>query len=142
MNWNELYPKGSQPDLSAVSKYIASPLWEELRRHLEESYAVMPIVDHSICSGAAGWNLKYKKGGRALCTLYPAEGYFTCMVSIGRKEALDAEFLLPTCTQYVRELYGRTSLFNGGRWLMIDVTTPEILDDTRELIALRMKKRK
>lgn len=141
MNWNELYPKGNRPDLSAVSEYISSPLWEELRAHLEESYAVLPTVEHSICSGAAGWNLKYKKSSRAICTLYPAEGYFTCMVSIGRKEIPYAELLLPSCTEYIRELYERTSLFNGGRWLMINVTTPEILEDTKELIALRMKKR-
>lgn len=142
MNWNELYPKGSTPDLAAVSEYIASPLWDELREHLEDTYGVLPSVEHSVCSGAAGWNLKYKKSGRALCTLYPAEGYFTCMVSVGRKEAMEAEFLLPTCTEYVRELYWKTSLLNGGRWLMIEVRSPDVLDDTKELIALRVKKKK
>ncbi len=142
MNWNELFPKGIPPGLSAVSEYIASPLWEALRTHLEDTYGVQPTVEHSVCSGAAGWNLKYKKRGRALCTLYPAQGFFTCLVSIGKREAPEAELLLGSCTEDIQQLYWNTRLHNGGRWLMIAVTSPEILADTQALIALRMKKKK
>lgn len=139
MNWNELYPKGSEPQLSAVSSYVDSPLWEQLCCYLEDNYGVAPVVGHSICSGAPGWNLKYKKSGRALCTLYPAKGFFTCLVSIGSREAMQAELLLCTCTDYLRELYWNTKPYNGGRWLMISVTSPEILEDVKALIALRVK---
>jgi hypothetical protein len=142
MNWNELYSKGNPPDLSAVSAHVKSPLWEKLCTHLERSYSVSPTVEHSICSGAPGWNLKYKKGGRALCTLYPTQGFFTCLVSIGRKEAMEAELLLPTCTDYLKSLYWGAKPFNGGRWLMIEVTSWEILEDVKTLIALRVKKKR
>lgn len=142
MNWNELYPQMIKPDLSTVSEYIDSPLWDDLLCHIEETYNVFPTMDHSVCSGAAGWNLKYKKSSRALCTLYPGEGFFTCLVSIGRKEAAETEALMTTFTDYIQQLYWNTRLFNGGRWLMINVTSPEILADTKQLIALRMKKRK
>ena len=142
MNWNELYPKARQPDLPAVSDYIGNPLWEELRGHLESTYDVLPTVEHSICSGAPGWNLKYKKSGRALCTLYPAQGFFTCLVSVGSKEAMEAELLLSACTDYLRELYWNAKPYNGGRWLMIAVTSAEILEDVKTLISLRVKKKK
>ncbi len=141
MNWNELYSKDSRPDLTAVSAYIGSPLWGELCSHLEAAYGVSPTVDYSICSGAPGWNLKYKKSGRALCTLYPAEGFFTCLVSVSSKEVTEAELLLASCTNYLQELYRNTKLFNGGRWLMISVTEPEILEDVKALISLRVKKK-
>lgn len=142
MNWNQLYPKGSPPDLTAVSDFIQNPLWGELCAHLESSYGVSPTIEHSICSGVPGWNLKYKKGGRALCTLYPAEGFFTCMVSVGSKEAMEAELLLGNCTEYLQTLYWAAKPFNGGRWLMIEVTSAEILKDVKMLIALRMQKKK
>ena len=141
MDWNQRYPGDTPPDLSAVSTYIGSPLWAQLCTHLEDNYGVHPLVEHSICSGAAGWNLKYRKSSRALCTLYPAQGFFTCMVSVGRKEALEAELLLPGCTDYVQQLYWNTKLYNGGRWLMIQTTTPEILRDVKALIALRVRPR-
>lgn len=142
MNWSQIYPKGSSPDLSAVSDYIHNPLWNELCTHLESSYGVSPTVEYSICSGAPGWNLKYKKSGRALCTLYPAQGFFTCMVSVGSKEAMEVELLLGACTEYLQTLYWRAKPFNGGRWLMIEVTSAEVLEDVKMLIYLRMKKKK
>ncbi|QNL44854.1 DUF3788 domain-containing protein [Oscillibacter hominis] len=141
MDWNTLYPKNAQPTLAEFSAYVDSPLWEQLHGHLKTTYGVVPKLEHSVCSGAPGWNLKYKKGGRALCTLYPAQGRFTCLVSIGGREAPEAEELLCTCTEDVRTLYEQAKPFQGGRWLMIDVTTPEILEDVMALIALRMKKR-
>ncbi|HBB28593.1 MAG TPA: hypothetical protein DC000_04975, partial [Clostridiales bacterium] len=37
------------------------------------------------------------------------------------------------------EIYKQSKPFNGGRWLMIDVKTPEILNDVKELICIRTK---
>lgn len=140
MTWNEQYPKLSPPEWADISDYIASPLWEHLCAHLEESYGVSPKIEHSVCSGAPGWNVKYKKGGRALCTLYPAAGYFTALVSVGSREAVEAELMLPLCSEYTRTLYNRTRLFNGGRWLMIEVRSEDVLEDVKRLISLRVRK--
>lgn len=142
MNWNELYSKGSPPDVTAVSSHVKSPLFEELCTHLEHTYSVSSTIEHSTCSGAPGWNLKYKKSGRALCTLYPGQGFFTCLVSIGSRETVAAELLLPLCTNYLQELYRNARPLRGGRWLMIEVTSREILEDVKALIALRMKPKK
>ncbi len=142
MEWKELYSKGCRPDLTAIAVYIESPLWNRLCEHVESIYGISPVIEHSVCSGAPGWNIKYKKGGRALCTLYPAQGFFTCLVSVGSKEAMEAELLLPSCTSYLQELYRNTRVFNGGRWLMIEVTSEAILEDVKMLIDLRVKKKK
>ena len=138
MNWFQRYPKSQQPTLEQISEYIASPLWGELCRWAEQSYRIEPKVEHSTCSGAPGWNVKYKKGGRALCTLYPDDGQFTAMVTVGTKEAAEAELLLPTCSEYIRELFARTRDFNGGRWLMIRVTDAAVLEDVKKLMRLRV----
>lgn len=140
MHWNECYTKQTPPTLAEIGEHIASPLWDKLCTHLQDRYGVAPHIEHSICSAAPGWNVKYKKSSRSLCTLYPAEGYFTAMVSIGSKEAMEAELLLSACTEYTQALYWRTNCCNGSRWLMIEVRTPEILEDVKTLIALRMRK--
>lgn len=141
MNWNEQYPKITMPNLQEVSCFVANPLWDELCDHIESCYDVLPKTEHSICSGAPGWNIKYKKSGRSLCTLYPDNGFFTCLVSAGSREAMEAELLLSTCTEYVRNLYWNTKPFNGGRWLMVSVTSVEILEDVKKLIDLRVQKK-
>lgn len=142
MNWTEQFPPSTQPKLVQIAAYVANPLWQDLCIHLEQTYGVAPLVDHSICSGAPGWNVKYRKGSRALCTLYPASGYFTCMVSVGSREAMEAELLLGGCTEYVRKLYWDSNPFNGGRWLMIEVRSSEILEDVKDLIAIRVRKKR
>lgn len=138
MRWNETFTQAVQPNIAQIDEYITSPLWQELRRHLEETYSVTPVIEHSICSAAPGWNIKYKKSGRSLCTVYPDANRFTCMVTIGAREAVEAELLLPCCTDAVRELYWRTTSINSARWLMIEVDSPETLRDVKELIATRV----
>ena len=138
MNWNERYPKQEQPSLRDIETYIDSPLWGELCRWAEERYAVLPKIEHSTCSGAPGWNVKYKKGGRSLCTLYPDAGAYTALVTVGTKEAAEAELLLPTCSEYLRELFTRSGSLNGARWLMIRVTDPAVLSDVKKLVSLRV----
>ena len=138
MNWFERYPKSQQPTLEEIANFIASPLWGELCAWAEKTYQIEPKVEHSTCSGAPGWNVKYRKGGRALCTLYPDEGQFTALITVGAKEAPEAELLLPTCSDYIRELFARTQTFNGARWLMIRVSDAAVLEDVKKLIRLRV----
>ena len=64
------------------------------------------------------------------------------MVSIGAKEAAEAELILKGCSPYLQELYAGTAPFNGGRWLMIEVRDKETLEDVKEMIGVRMKKKK
>ena len=138
MDWNEKFTAASQPALEQIGEFIGNPLWEDLCGYIENTYGVTPRMDYSSCTMQPGWNIKYRKGGKAVCTLYPADGFFTCMVSIGARAATEAELFLTACTPYIRALYEKSAPFNGGRWLMIDVTDGDILADTKELIRIRM----
>lgn len=141
MEWTALYPPSCQPTPAQVAAYTACPQWDALCASLEQAYQVQPRVEYSRCGMAPGWNVKYKKGSRALCTLYPDAGSFTCMVSIGQKEAMEAEALLPACTPAVQKLYWDAQPFNGSRWLMIPVTDEASLTDAQNLIATRVGKK-
>lgn len=138
-SWNETFARDTQPDMAQVEAFIVTPLWRELRTHVEQTHGVQPRAEHSTCSGAPGWNVKYKKAGRSLCTLYPSRGFFTCLVCIGAAEAAEAELMLNTCTDYVRKLYASVKPFNGARWLMINVTDAGVLADVEMLIGCRAK---
>ena len=138
MNWLEAYPKSEEPTLEQIEQFIQSPLWNGLCSWAEGAYSIAPKVEYSTCSGAPGWNVKYKKSGRSLCTLYPDRGEFTALISVGVKEAPEAELLLPTCSDYIRELFARTQTFNGARWLMIRVSEAQVLEDVKKLIRLRV----
>lgn len=125
------------PALEDIRALVALPLWDDLCGFLHTTWHAAPKLEFSKCSLAFGWNVKYRKGGRALCTLYPAPGAFTCMVSIGQRETSQAELLLPRCTPYVQALYTSSRPSRMGRWLMIGVTSAAILEDVKQLLLLR-----
>lgn len=134
--WDKL-DQSKPPDLQAVGEYIASALWADFLAAMEEGYQLRPEPSYSSCSMLRGWNFKFKKAGRSLCTVYPMPGYFSALVALGSKEAEAAEHLLPALSAYTQKLHAESSLLNGTRWLLLEVTSPEILDDLRQLLALR-----
>ena len=90
-----------------------------------------------------GWNVKYKKSGKSLCTLYPKHGYFLSLITISENNAVEADLLISHCCDYVKDLYNRVEFKNHyGKMMGIEVTSEDILRDMKELIALRVKKGK
>lgn len=142
MDWSNIFGSEKQPTVEEIAKYIANPLWDELNAFLQESYEVEPTYSFSQCSGQPGWNIKYQKSGRSLCTLYPMSGFFIALVVIGAKEDTEVELLAPMFTGHVQGLLKSSVSLAGGRWLMINVTDEAILKDVKQLIQLRRKIKK
>ncbi|WP_295581928.1 DUF3788 domain-containing protein [uncultured Oscillibacter sp.] len=139
MTWKEIYPQTAQPTLAEVDAYAASPLWEALRAYLAEAYGAEPRLEYSRCGLEPGWNVKFRKGSKALCTVYLRPGYVTAMVSVGARDEAAAEGVLLTCTEATQALYRAAAPSKMGRWLMIDVTGPEVLEDVKALLAVRVR---
>lgn len=73
-------------------------MWEPLNRWICEAYSLSPIYSYSSCSMGRGWNVKYRSGGKALCTLYPAPAPF-CRLVVAPAQAGG---LLPTLSEYTQ----------------------------------------
>lgn len=139
MDWNLLYSNVTPPTWEQVTEYIGSPLWAEFNERIQSAYQIKPCMEYSRCSMQAGWNIKYKKGGKSLCTLYPMQGYFIALVVVGSHELTEAEFLMPQCSDYVQTVFKNTKTGNGQKWLMLDVRDRGIMDDVFRLINLRRR---
>ena len=140
-NWTQLFPMDRKPSVEELDQYADNPLWPELRHYLKDAYGAEPRMDYSRCGLEPGWNVKFKKGSKALATVYLRPGYVTAMVSVAPKDEDAAEGVLLTCKEYTRTLYRNTASSKMGRWLMIDLTSPEVLEDLKALLALRVKPR-
>lgn len=139
MDWQQQYGEDNRPTDAQIEDFIQSPLWRMLNDELRLAYEAEPKVEYSRCSMQAGWNIKYKKRGKSLCTLYPMRGYFIALVVIGSGEMQEAELLIPSCSEYVQHVFTNTQLGQGQKWLMIDVREIRVLRDIQNLIALRVK---
>jgi len=139
MEWSKRFDMANQPSFEEIGAFISSELWQELNSALQESYLVKPTLSFSKCAAQPGWNVKYKKSGKSLCTLYPMDGFFIALVTIGNKETHELEQTLSSYSDYTKALYGRTPFSCGGRWLMINVTDKAVLDDVINLVNIRVK---
>lgn len=142
MDWRAAFNREHQPQPAEMEAFINSPFWQTLCNYIEDTYQIQPQYAYSTCSMQEGWSIRYRKGVRAICSMYPMEGYFMCMVSIGRKELADAEELIKGCSQYTQRLFEKTDLFNGGKLLLAKVQDENVLEDVKKLIALRCRGKK
>jgi len=142
MDWNLEYDSSRMPDNGNIIDFTgkAAPLWVELETYLEDTYHVSPKMSYSKCAAQPGWNVKYQKGGKSLCTLYPMEDFFIALVVVGTKEEAEVEaaMTLGLFTDYLHEMYQRVAFSCGGRWLMIRVTERAVLEDVKRLISIRV----
>lgn len=83
MDWNTIYPGPEPPTEAELAAYVETPLWTELVHYLSQAYHTDPVCTYSTCSMGRGWNVKYRAGGAALCTLYPGAGAFVCLIVAG-----------------------------------------------------------
>lgn len=146
MKWNEIFNAEHIPSDEDIREYLGDvkSIWDELTAYIEEVYQVEPQVDYSKCSTQSGWNVKYKKRNKSLCTLYPMENYFIALVVVGAKEEEEVKIGMDAglFSTYVKELYDKTAYSTLGRWLMIEVKDKDVLNDIKHLITIRVEPKK
>jgi len=129
------------PTPSEIGSYIggtAKELWLELNQYLDDRFKVKPKFAYSSCSGKPGWNLKYQKSGKALCTLYPEKGRFVVLVVVTLtfvENLHESGYANPIIWEVIEE----SRPFNKTKWLMIPVEDRAGLESTMELIDLKSK---
>lgn len=124
--------------LEDFAAYIRNPVFMQFCSEIKKKYQCNEKIEFSRCSLERGWNVKFKKSGKSLCTIYPREGYFTVLVVIGTKVKEAVEAILCDCTPELRELYEKARWCNGQKWLMIDLEDQgEMFADVLRLIEIR-----
>ena len=85
MTWAELYSEAARPTLEEIDAYAHTPLWPQLRAYLAAAYGAGPRLEYSRCGLEPGWNVKFRRGSKSLCTVYLRPGFVTAMVSVAPK---------------------------------------------------------
>ncbi len=130
------------PTFEQITGYIEPParaLWQDLNSFLQEEYHSSPKIIYSVCAGKPGWNIKYQKSGKALCTLYPERNCFVALVVI----PMDLVPLVQGAEKpFHPQILGQVQKnkpFNNTLWLMISVGSVEVLESVKELIELKSR---
>ena len=137
--WDEAWPGQARPAMENIAGWVGSPLFSRLQSWMEDTYGVQPSIEFSRCAMDRGWNVKYKKGSRSLCVCYVRPGWFAAMVAVGAKQMEELNRLLPTFSEPAQRVIENTRLFNGGKWLVLDVKQEEQLEDVQRLVLLKAR---
>ncbi len=134
-----LQDRSTCPSLEDIGAYINHPLFYKFCDKVKETYQAKESLEYSSCSWEPGWNVKFKKSGKSLCTIYPRELFFTVLIVVGKKEKEAVETQLPQCSSRLQEIYSQTKEGNGQRWLMIDLEDEDALyEEVFWLMKLRL----
>ncbi len=137
--WAQSYSSERMPSFEQIRSFVASPLWDEFNGWIQKSYHAVPSIEYSCCSGQPGWNVKYKKGSKSLCTLYPEKGRFIALVVVSPKDEPEAELLVKTLTELTQDVYRRSAPMMMGRWMMLRIESQASAEDAQKLIELRIR---
>ncbi len=130
--------KSYTPTIEDLQNYINNPLFNNFLNKINEEYAPKVTIEYSSCSLIPGWNIKFKKAGKALCTLYPGKGSFMLLIVVGQKEKDMVEFLLPQMSDEMQKLYKDTKEGMGQRWLIPTLSVEnKLYFDCLDLIKIR-----
>lgn len=134
--------KEHQPTMRAVLTVIGYKrrLWQNLTKFIANNYQVRG--EFKSYGKNYGWAVRYRKGGKALVSLYPGKESFTAQIVLGQKGAKEALNL--QLGRNVRKTIQEAREFPEGRWLFIKVGSDQDLQDVQELMAVKsgsLKKR-
>lgn len=134
----DLQDQNHCPDMGEIGGFVRNPVFTKFCSEVERAYQCRGKIEYSSCSWEKGWNIKFKKAGKTLCTVYPREYYFTVLIVVGAKEKELVEAVLPECTAELSALYHQTREGNGQRWLMIDLEDEgSLYHDVLRLVHIR-----
>ena len=115
----------------------AYPAWRAMRVQVEALYDMELVWATSAKLG--GYDLRYRRGGKTLCTLCARANAAACMIVFGAQERDKAEPLLGALPDWAREAYATATTYHDGKWVWFelrDTAAPAALEP-----LLRLKRR-
>lgn len=126
-------PPSPQDILEALGGQRA--LWEQLIQFLGENYQLPGELNYG--GKNYGWNLRYRKSGKTLLTLYPQQGYCVAQIVLGKAEVEQA--LALKLGKNVQTCLVETPQLHDGRWLFIKVRTARDVKDVQQLLQIKRR---
>ncbi|HAH97624.1 MAG TPA: hypothetical protein DHD79_04485 [Firmicutes bacterium] len=83
--------------------------------------------------------LKFKQGKKTVLTIYIHEDKYTFLIIFGKVERGMFETVKDEFSQYIQSYYDSSKTYHDGKWMFIDVTTLEVLEEIKKLIMLKKK---
>lgn len=133
----------SSDEIADYISYEAKEAWKELTAFIEQKYRLSPKMSYSRCKMKPGWNVKYQKSGKSLCTLYPEKGAYSTLITLKEQEYEEIKMRLSSFGEYFIDAFNACGLpYNGSRWFTIMVHNKSIIEDIKKVIEIKLRDKK
>ncbi|WP_157794099.1 DUF3788 domain-containing protein [Paenibacillus donghaensis] len=140
MNNPRLCDKETVPSFELIYSYLgpqATEAWLQLTRFAEQNY---DHVSELIFGGKNyGWNLRYRKSGKTLFSMFPEQDRFTVLLVLGKKEIQAYEERIHEFGEFFKHVYESASQYHDGRWLWIGIDSVAQINDIEKMIMIKRK---
>ena len=130
--------RSHQPSPEEIRLALGSlyPLWERLTRFIDTNYQI--AGEFSFWGPArSGWNLRYRKKGKALVALYPQKERIMAQVVLEKAQAERALSL--KLGEKVSNMLRVAPQLHDGRWLSIPILNEADAEDVEQLLIVKMQ---
>lgn len=110
-------------------------LWNSIRDYVQEK-APDSVEEWKYSGKKFGWSFRINDKKRVLIYLLPREAYFKAAFVFGQK-ATDA-IVNSTISDTIKKELLSAKVYAEGRGIRIDVRDPEVLEDIRRLIEIKL----
>ena len=114
--------------------------WSEIRNFVESQYGIEPETSYR--GAKYGWEMRYRKSGKTLCTLTPWKGGFALLLVLGKEDSKIALEMRHDLSDRTLNLIKNTKQLHDGRWLWIKPSDASDVEDVKKLLQVKRKIRK
>ena len=124
-----------QPTMEEIAVAVGSKqqLWENLTSFIGDSYRLKS--DFAFYGKNYGWALRFRKGGKALLSLYPGQDSFTAQIIASQAQAEKA--LSSGLSKKASKIIEDAHPYPEGRWLFIKIESEQDLNDVKQLLMIK-----
>lgn len=94
-------------------------LWLDIQEYIRKNYDFIPEL--IFFTKEYGWSVRYRKGKKMLCCLFPESGAFSILIVLGKEEAERVDLTKNRLNDAVKQVFENTEQFHDGRWMWIRV---------------------
>ena len=127
----------TQEELNELLGAKVFEVWECIVNYINETYVMETLWD--IGRKAGKYEMKFRKGGKTLCTLYAREGNFGFMIIYGKSEREKFENKRSLFSEKIQAYYEDAKTYHDGKWIMIDIFDFAHVEDIKNMLEIKRK---
>lgn len=112
-------------------------LWQETVETIENLYDVGR--EWHTAGKAAKYELKFRKSGKTLVSMFPKESSIGVMIIFGKDERSKFEEKEWIFSEYVKATYHDAKTYRDGKWVMFNLPSDSLIKDLPEMLLIKRK---